>query len=135
MKYNTVFVLVLVLAFEFVLSGCPTESSSNDDKRAELLGSWLKQGESEERIEVYEDATYDYRLKLDFTGDADDWGGILMAYDGTIVEWAIGPSSDPFRHKHTFTMVKGGTSIEVSGITFNHDEQDAFVFNGNYTRE
>jgi hypothetical protein len=32
-------------------------------------------------------------------------------------------------------MVKGGTSIEVSGITFNHDEQDASVFNGNYMRE
>jgi hypothetical protein len=140
MKKSTLFLTgmaALLLSFGLILTGCSTDSddpSGGGDKKADLAGTWVKEGGAD---------PYPEQMKYEGRGGSNDplyfissgsmggtaWSGQMMSYDGTTAK--VGNDKNYYDpHAISFTAKIAGNKLTISDLS-----DELASFNGTYTKE
>jgi hypothetical protein len=136
MKKSTLFLAgmaALLLSFGLILMGCSTDSddpSGGGDKKTDLVGTWVKEGESaDEKMEYKGGGGSNDPLYFKNKAGSTLWSGQMVSYDGTTA--TVGDDHNGYDPKSiTFTAVITGKKLKISGLTGKLEP-----FNGTYAKE
>jgi hypothetical protein len=138
MKKSTLFLTgmaALLLSFGLILTGCGDSATGDPagggggDKKAALVGTWVKEGDSDEKMKYEGRGGSNDPLYFQNEAGSTLWSGQMVSYDGTTA--TVGDdhnSHDP--HSISFTATISGSKLTIDGLTDLLEH-----FNGTYTKE